>query len=248
MANYAITDLHGMWNLWEQVKNYCKSDDVIYFLGDAADRGRDGIKIIKDLLNDKRVVYLKGNHEDMFVTVGQEILDGHFEQLSWWIANGGHPTFTEFQTLPIQEQEWLIKKLNSLPDHKCIKNTKEQNIFLSHAGTALDYNMAEFVLIKGGNPYLWDRRHFWKDWPQSESYSNWYIVHGHTPCQHLIKELNQINMLEEKALITNLNLEIIEYANGHKFDLDLASFLSNKIALFNLDELKVEKYFFTEEK
>jgi hypothetical protein len=56
MANYAITDLHGMWDLWEQVKNYCKSDDVIYFLGDAADRGDDGIKIIKDLLLDKRVI------------------------------------------------------------------------------------------------------------------------------------------------------------------------------------------------
>lgn len=30
---YAITDLHGMWNLWEQISEYCDETDTIYFLG-----------------------------------------------------------------------------------------------------------------------------------------------------------------------------------------------------------------------
>ena len=50
--NFCCTDLHGMWRLWEEIKFYCSPDDTIYFLGDAADRGVDGIRIIKDLLLD----------------------------------------------------------------------------------------------------------------------------------------------------------------------------------------------------
>ena len=38
--------------------------------------------------------------------------------------------------------------------------------------------------------------------------------------------------------------EIYVYADGHKFDLDIGSFESCKIALFNLDTLEVEKYFY----
>lgn len=241
MANYAVTDLHGMKDLWLQIKNYCKPDDKIYFLGDAADRGPDGVEIILDLLKDERVTYLKGNHEDMLVMVIKQVLNRDFRNLSWWQDNGGAVTCLDVLSLKLEEQKELLEKLDNLPDHMVISNAKGQNIFLSHAGTALDYDNYELYFIKG-EPYLWDRRHFRKPWPKSESYSNWYIVHGHTPCQILSKELNEIEQFYDKVINYPEN-EIISYADGHKFDLDLASFASNRIALFNLDELKVEKYF-----
>ena len=56
--HYCFTDVHGNYNLWRQVADYCDETDVIYFLGDAADRGEDGLQIIQELLRDKRVVYL----------------------------------------------------------------------------------------------------------------------------------------------------------------------------------------------
>ena len=64
-TTYCFTDLHGMYNLWAQIRDYCKPDDTLIFLGDACDRGNDGLKIIYELLKDPRVIYLKGNHEDI---------------------------------------------------------------------------------------------------------------------------------------------------------------------------------------
>lgn len=241
--NFCCTDLHGMWRLWEEIKFYCGPDDTIYFLGDAADRGVDGLRIIKDLLLDKRIVYLKGNHEDMFTIVAPEIMEGHTENLSWWYMNGGQETCNDFMKLSYESQLWFINRLNALPDHLTIKNAKGQTIFLSHAGTALDYEDWELKCIKGGNPYLWDRKHIHRAWPRDEQYKDWFMVHGHTPCPILIREFNNTRAFSgEKSLPYN-SIDIINYCDGHKFDLDLMSFASNKVALFDLDELKVEKYF-----
>ena len=59
--HFACSDLHGMWQLWEQIDAYCDEADTIFFLGDAADRGPDGLRLMKTLLIDKRVKYIKGN-------------------------------------------------------------------------------------------------------------------------------------------------------------------------------------------
>ena len=78
---YACSDLHGMYRLWEQIRDYCDETDKIIFLGDAADRGKDGRKIIQELLADKRVTYIKGYHEDMFAICVPEFLEGHFDKM-----------------------------------------------------------------------------------------------------------------------------------------------------------------------
>lgn len=41
MATYACSDLHGRLDLLEQIQSFLKSDDRVYFLGDAGDRGPD---------------------------------------------------------------------------------------------------------------------------------------------------------------------------------------------------------------
>lgn len=241
--NFCCTDLHGMWQLWEEIKFYCGPDDTIYFLGDAADRGVDGLRIIKDLLLDKRVVYLKGNHEDMFTIVAPEAMEGRSGDLMWWYMNGGQETYEAFMQLDYNEQMWFINRLNALPDHLIIKNAKGQTIFLSHAGTALDYEDWEKKLIKGGNPYIWDRKHIHRPWSELEEHKDWFMVHGHTPTPILLEELNNMRRFQGKPIIPFKSIEIVEYCDGHKFDLDLMSFATNKVALFDLDEMKVEKYF-----
>ena len=45
--HYCFTDVHGNYNLWRQIHDYCDATDTIYFLGDAADRGEDGLQIIQ---------------------------------------------------------------------------------------------------------------------------------------------------------------------------------------------------------
>ena len=234
--HYCFTDLHGMYDLWYQIKNYCDDNDELFFLGDAIDRGEDGIIIMNELLKDKRVTYLKGNHEDMMSICIPEFIEGHFESYPWWVYNGGKPTWESLQRCSNDSKMWYVRKINAMPESLIYTNTKGQKIFLSHAGTSINKSKRELQLMgRGDNPYLWDRKHFLYPWPQDKEFENWFVVHGHTPVQILTKELN----IKLKG--------ICEYNNEHKFDLDLASSDTNIVALFDLDELKVEKYFIGEQ-
>lgn len=73
---FFFTDIHGMYDLYRAIMSYCQEQDpeaMIIFGGDACDRGKDGYKIMKELVDHPQVVYLKGNHEDMFVKAAKEI-------------------------------------------------------------------------------------------------------------------------------------------------------------------------------
>ena len=245
MSNYCFTDIHGMYDLWEQIKNYTKPTDKLFFLGDAMDRGYDGIKILTELLADPRVIFIKGNHEEIFETCAQQYLMSYnFEDSIYlWLINGGEYSFSDFRKLNINDKCDLINKVKALPDHMIFKSKKGHKVFLCHSGTGIHYDNADKLLIPG-NQYLWDRHHFNEKWGTDKENENLYMVHGHTPV-HYIKPALGINLVPKHD---NLGLpDILNYADGHKFNLDLAAFETKKIALFNLDELKVEKYFYTRE-
>lgn len=234
--NYCFTDIHGKYDLWYQIKNYCDENDNIFFLGDAIDRGEYGITIMNELLMDKRVTYLKGNHEDMLSICVPEFIEGHFENAVWWIYNGGKPTWEALQRCSDDSKMWYVRQINKMPESLVYTNKKGQKIFLSHAGTSIEMSKEDLKSInKIDNPYIWDRKHFTRPWPQDNKYDDWFVVHGHTPVQILTKEIG--------VKLTG----ICKYDNGHKIDLDLASADTNIIALFDLDEMKVEKYFYGED-
>lgn len=241
--HYCCTDLHGMYNLWRQISEYCDETDTIYFLGDAIDRGKDGLKIMKEMLLDSRVMYLKGNHEDLMGDAVAEVLDAsHLDIFYTWMYNGAQDTWKDLAQYSDSSKEWFMNKILAMPNNEVYINPKGQHIFLCHAGTALDYEPWEKTFAGcEGDMYLWDRHHFRKPW--SEGYPNWYVVHGHTPVQYLPK----LNIMPYET--DNEGRPLIKcYADGHKFDLDLGSFVSGTAALFDLDELKVAKYFYIDVK
>lgn len=234
---YAVTDLHGMWNLWEQISEYCDETDTIYFLGDASDRGPDGLKIIRALLSDKRVKYIRGNHEEMLIE-GAETRDPYL-----LYYNDGVSTYQDFMLMDPLQQDILIDRLNRLPNQLEYINAKGQRIVMNHSGsTPESYEDWEKTLFKKGtNLYTWDRHHFHRKWDVDE---NTFIVHGHTPVPYLITEIDPNGKIYGEDIEAD---EVLCYCSGHKFDLDIASAFTKKVALFNLDELKVEKYFKVEE-
>ena len=126
--HFACSDLHGMWQLWELIDAYCDETDTIFFLGDAADRGPDGLRLMKTLLIDKRVKYIKGNHEDMLVNAFYE------SDFSLVRYNGGSPTIKDFQKLSEENKEWLINKLDKLPKELDYINTNDIHIIMNHSG------------------------------------------------------------------------------------------------------------------
>lgn len=223
MSTYAFTDVHGQYSLWEMIKNYCQEDDTIYFLGDVCDRGPNSIKIIKELLNDPRVIYLKGNHEELLEMIVPKLLDGEFHDFSHWLNNGGGETWEELSKERDSVIEGIIYQIKKLPYTATYKNTKGQDIFLSHSGAYRPFPLGKYSkwnITPNEDLYLWNRTHInEKEW--NPQYPNAYVVHGHTPVQ-----------LYSKTILP------CSYCDDHKINLDLGSFVSRKIALFNLDNFK----------
>ena len=126
---YACSDLHGMYNLWKQISEYCDDTDTIYFLGDAADRGPDGIKLIIELLRDPRVKYLKGNHEDLFTIYVPYLLEGNYTYYTEWVMNGGDATWQDLSKFPEEYALYLCRELDKLPLSATYVNKKVKKFF-----------------------------------------------------------------------------------------------------------------------
>lgn len=247
---YAFTDLHGMYPLWEQIKNFCDETDRLIFLGDACDRGDDGLKIIKELLLDKRVTYIKGNHEDFLEDIGAEVADERYGSTPLWRMNGGFQTLQDFEKLSDSSKLWYIRQMSKLATVVEYTNTKGQKILLSHAGFTPTLEPLETEVEN----YWWDREHIWSDWwpgadesdtedvNKKEDYEHVYVVHGHTPVQSLRPKLQMVrHEFTQDGIIGP-----ITYCQGHKIDLDVASFDTGCIILFDLDEMKVAQKFYCE--
>lgn len=218
-------DIHGNYNLWTQIKNYYKEKDILIFLGDAIDRGPDSIKILQEMLNDERVIFLLGNHEQMLLNYANygihQALHIEKEVIQ---NNGSYLTLLDFLKLTTKEQIELIDKLkNKTYMYYIYINKEKKNIFLSHAGLSVN-NLYNFEK----NDLLWNRDHIKQDKNWNNKFKHWYIVHGHSPVQ----------LINPNKVI----IEIYRYFNNHKIDLDICTTLSKTIAVLNLDTLQV-KYF-----
>lgn len=254
MATYACSDLHGQWSLWEQIKEYCQPEDTIYFLGDAIDRGADGLEILIDMCLDGRVVYLKGNHEDMMYkaclcTLGydfnedfrwQDSLKGiRNRAMKIWDMNGNFYTAKKFFGQPYCRQMWILKSIERMPVKLKIINKNNQKIFFSHAGASqINYTFDEFCSFQD-NPFIWDRGHFCQKIKEEDK--EWIFIHGHSPVKHL-------SYLTQGQLSPKNILEPFIYAEGHKVDIDLGSAETEVAALFDIDELRTVKIFKKQEK
>lgn len=66
---YVCSDIHGMYGSYCNVIRQMEKSDELFILGDVIDRGKNGIKIIQDIMKRKspQVKLLLGNHEYMML-------------------------------------------------------------------------------------------------------------------------------------------------------------------------------------
>lgn len=243
MSRYVATDWHGRADVADKVFEYLKEDDELYYLGDAIDRGPSGIYITYKLLQDPRVVYLKGNHEDMLVDVISYYAEGRTGQImQHWLGQGGDTTWHDVAIMPDADIWRLRNKLKSLPERIDLTTEDGKYIILSHAGCDpwIDDQTARMWGIK--DRYLWDRKHLHSssvDFKQ-EKWKDTYVIHGHTPVltKHFCGD-------EDVVLPGFEDVRAVRYADGHKICLDLYTVGTGKTVLFDLDTF--EEIYFTEE-
>lgn len=194
-----------MYDLYRAIMDYCNEQDpeaMIIFGGDACDRGKDGYKIMRELLNNPRIVYLKGNHEDMFVKAARQIknevkideykdirsaiywcssYDYRYEDIRLSIMNGGLTTLVDW-TEDGMDMEF-VDKIDKLP----LTFSTDVCDFCHAAGVYQTFERAANAEYNGlpvdkfdAESLAWTRSGFNVGWAP-----NRIAVFGHTPVPYL---------------------------------------------------------------
>lgn len=237
---YIATDFHGNYEIWRQIKEYLQADDKLIYLGDAIDRGGRGFEILMEMLDDSRVIFIKGNHEDLMYNA--YFCKDSFSAREWlrnWHRNGGRATQRNMQELEKNEKITFeqkldyIKRIDELPTYViCPIDETDDVYYLTHAGFTPSEKLQMKPIWDQEWDLIWDRKHIDEEWPQQ--YKNIYIIHGHTPVQFLNKKGYKV--WDEKT-------GLARYADGHKLCLDLGTPSTGVAALYCLNTQEVAEYF-----
>ena len=244
---FCSSDWHGCADPAMKVFDYLKPDDTLYFIGDAIDRGNDGIKLMNKLLTDNRVVYLKGNHEEFMEKSLPLLIEGRTDNMSdsWLYQNGGYCTYNTIKHCSDESKMWYVNKIRQMPLEAKYTSPKGHTVIIEHAG------YSPFDMPHRTHEPLWDRSHFYDNWDSNFNRNGLdpdktFLVHGHTPVQYLkfmygykdqgpkSKEELKIQYSWDDPSIHYMP-EIIRYCGGHKFDIDMCTIVSKRIALLDLD-------------
>lgn len=237
MARYACSDLHGRYDLAQLVFANLKDSDELFFLGDAIDRGPQSWDTLQAMLNDPRVTFFFGNHEDFLVkTFSGDPYDWvHIDRYTYyrheipeiWLYNGGREMIEKCTDLRERSPEMLqslIGRLQNSTRKIVFTNTNGKEIILSHAG------------FTPGSEYwdpdkqIWDRDHLLDRWPDDKEYSNTYIIHGHTFAEYIAE--NELYKTDKEWADI---LGPWHYCKGHKIDIDMGSAYSGWTTLLDLN-------------
>lgn len=239
---FALADLHGQRALWNQIRDYLRPDDRLFFLGDAIDRGPDGYAIMKELLLDSRVTYLMGNHEFMMMEALREIrkYGGEWvgEKLELWTWNGAYSTLEAWEAAGSM-YDWIRIIDKEMPEYVEYTNTKGQIVGLSHAGfTPGARKLWRYDAV-------WDRDHLTAAIPEEYQDGHFMVVHGHTPVPHLLMKFDELNQAAAWCRESGKSAPTwkfredkgaVFYGEGFiKVDIDCGCFATGHTVLLNLD-------------
>lgn len=268
---YAFGDIHGNKRLFDFLREWCYKEDsecTIVYLGDAADRGEDGFYIMNELLNDPHIVYLYGNHEDLFVKAADAIIgayaindekyeyihhcneeqadkilrkmnDDNFD-VKLHIYNDGASTLKAWLINGADED--FVDNIRNLP-----QTFSYENIDFCHAGGTYSAfkKVADAEYGNKMRPYyeenmlIWDRNCIPLGWETGR-----ICVHGHTPTIYL-----PVGIYGRDKSLANIHpcswydrMGAKEKRGGMKIDMDTGAVFSDRA--FILDCLTMKAYGF----
>lgn len=225
-----FSDIHGNYQILEHILNYCNEKDEIYFLGDAIDRGPDGYKCMEKLIEDKRVTYIRGNHEQMLIDAWKEYNSSEtdYDDIMLYVSNGGRSTWEDIIKLGPKAKEFINKLKIKMIDYKILE-VNNAIFVLTHSGidpidivgiSEEDKKTEEFR-----NKIIWNREHFLHNCYDESLVNNVYIIHGHTPIEYLSRKRRE-ELCQLRPFI---------YDSGYKVDIDMGTFSTGVSALLTID-------------
>lgn len=138
---YLMSDLHGCYDKFIKMLETIKfnDEDELYILGDVLDRGEDGIRILKYIMDRSNIQLLCGNHEyTALMILGNYIKNKDIlknpdfkEVFDLWLSDGGKTTWDGFMNLSVDEQVNIINYLKRIKFYR-ILHINQRKYFLSH--------------------------------------------------------------------------------------------------------------------
>ena len=113
--HYILSDIHGNKEAFDTMLSLIdlQPEDHLYILGDVIDRGVHGIELLQQIREMQNCTLLMGNHEYMMVNAFRHPDNLHLKYI--WRNNGYMHTYDRFVDLTQEEQEDLLRYLESLP-------------------------------------------------------------------------------------------------------------------------------------
>lgn len=190
---YIIGDIHGMLykleSLYDEICKLITVDDTVIFLGDYIDRGPHSFEVIEFLFSVSeahRTVFLKGNHEDMFLN----FLYGH-DTSNIFIINGGDATLRSYK----ENVQYAGVPERHIEFFKSLSLYYEHDDFIAvHAGISPRYGSVE---LQPEQDCLWIREEFFRNprkWEKT-------VIFGHTPTMYISQDFGVVYNDPEKNII-----------------------------------------------
>lgn len=253
---FYFTDVHGYYDLYRAAIDYCNEQDpeaMIIYGGDACDRGPDGYKIMRELLENPQVCYLKGNHEDIFVHAARFIIahkneidineylynpmiDSHDIRLS--LINGGRQTLVDWIANGMPND--FVNKIDKLP----ITFSTDTYDFC-HAGTiprifnrvAQDEYEGEIPDKEDTEILLWDRNMIGFGWIPNRT-----CIFGHTPTYYFPSKYYGIDKSKISAHPCKYLGNLDEKLTGEKIAMDVGTANNGKLYVLNCLTLNAQGF------
>ncbi len=208
MSTYVVSDLHGYYDVFLRgLSEISFSDeDFLWCLGDAIDRGPDGIKILQHIHHSKNMDLLIGNHEFLLLNSvspsGEPICNGGDSDL-WLELNGGRITFSQYKQLLQKERKSLLDWLKN----RYVLRTMTINgrsYCLTHSFYNPKYENKKYCEMQYRDIWSITWSSIWRDdffthAPDVYSNYDYTFVCGHVPVQRITGNSTHANSAQLKG-------------------------------------------------
>lgn len=224
---YATSDIHGipLELLLSMLDKAGFSDsDTLFILGDVIDRnGHGGIAILKWMMENPRIQFILGNHEDMMLkceflfTKAPRLLANMTKQnekdLDQWIRNGATKTIMTLEGMDPADKDEVFDYIKKAPLYREI-SIGERRFVLVHAGLG-NFSTERELSNYTKKELIWHRPDV-----NETYYSDRTVILGHTPTQYY-----------------GTKGKMFQSPNGTWIDIDTGAACGGKPMLLRLDDM-----------